>query len=129
MRTSLAMLLLAALNTPLGAAAGEVIAHPSVSLSVEEVRDVFLGEKQLTGSLKLVPVDNAALQPEFLARVLQTDARKYTARWTKKAFREGLVAPALKGSDAEVLSFVKSTPGAVGYVGRSADGVKILERF
>ncbi len=111
------------------AIAGEVIAHPSVSLSSEEIRDVFLGEKQFAGTLKLVPVDNTAIQTEFLSGVLQTDAQKYAARWTKKTFREGLAAPARKGSDAEVVEFVRTTPGAVGYVSRPRPGVKVLERF
>jgi ABC-type phosphate transport system substrate-binding protein len=111
------------------ACAGEVIAHSSVNLSGDEIRDVFLGEKQLDGNLKLVPVDNAAIQSEFLSRVLQTDAQKYAARWTKKTFREGLAPPARKGSDAEVLEFVRTTPGAVGYVSRHWPGVKVLETF
>lgn len=130
MRRALLLLLTALLPlAPLAARAGEVIAHASVSLSPEEIRDVFLGEKQLAGGLKLVPVDNAAMQPEFLSKVLQTDIRKYAARWTRKTFRDGLMAPALKGGDAEVAAFVKSTPGAVGYVSRSPEGVRILERF
>lgn len=115
------------------AAAGEVIAHPSVHLSPSDVRNVFLGEKQLMGSQRLFPVDNSALQIEFLAKVLQTDERKYSARWIRKTFREGLAAPMMKGSDAEVISFVRSTPGAIGYVttshGEANTTVKVLERF
>lgn len=111
------------------ASAGEVIAHPSVVLNADEVRDVFLGERQFVGNLKLVPVDNRGLQAEFLAKVLQTDERKYAARWTRKSFREGLAAPTLKGSDAEVLAFVRATPGALGYVNASNGGVKVLEKF
>ena len=111
------------------ARAGEVIAHPSVSLDEEEVRDLFLGERQFAGKLRLVPVDNLALQPEFLAKVLQTDARKYAARWVRKTFREGLRAPRVKGSDAEVIEFVRSTPGAVGYVNKVAGDVKVLAQF
>ena len=109
--------------------AAEVIAHPSVSLSADEIRDVFLGEKQLVGNLRLVPIDNSAIQPEFLARVLQTDGQKYAARWTKKSFREGLAPPSVRGSDAEVIAFVRSTPGAVGYVSKTATGVKVLGKF
>lgn len=120
--------LLVALALP-AARAGEVIAHPSVVLDADEIRDVFLGEKQFVGSVKLVPVDNRALQPEFLAKVLQTDERKYAARWTRKSFREGLAAPTVKGSDAEVIAFVRATPGALGYVNSGASGVKVLEKF
>jgi ABC-type phosphate transport system substrate-binding protein len=113
----------------LNAQAGEVIAHPSVSLTADEVKEVFLGDKQLAGSVKLVPVENSSQQADFLAKVLQSDPAKHTARWTKKAFREGLTAPATKGSDAEVIAFVKATPGAVGYVSGGASGVKVLEKY
>jgi ABC-type phosphate transport system substrate-binding protein len=109
--------------------AGEVVANASVTLTADEVKDVFLGEKQLAGTIKLVPVDNSAQQAEFLAKVLQLDSAKYAARWTKKAFREGMTAPAMKGSDAEVIAFVKSTPGAVGYVAGPSSGVKVLEKY
>jgi ABC-type phosphate transport system substrate-binding protein len=122
---AVALLMTASLDT----LAGEVIANAAVVLSADEIRDVFLGEKQFAGSLKLVPVDNSSLQGEFLSKVLQSDERKYAARWTRKSFREGLAAPAVKGSDAEVIAFVRATPGAVGYVSSGAAGVKVLEKF
>ena len=109
--------------------AGEVIAHPSVVLSAEEVRELFMGEKQLAGRLRLVPVDNGSQQADFLVKVLQMDPTRYTARWTKKAFREGLSVPMDKGSDAEVAAFVRATPGAVGYVSKASVGVQTLQRY
>ena len=122
-----------ALVTVLGlvatAQAGEVIANPSVTLTVDEVKETFQGDKQLAGGVKLVPVDNAAEQADFLAKVLKTEPTKYAARWTKKAFREGSTAPAVKGSDAEVLAFVKATPGAIGYVSGSSSGAKVLLKY
>lgn len=120
---------LAALSTSGPAAAGEIVANPTVSLSADEVKELFLGDKQLSGTVKLVPVDNAAAQAEFLGKLLQTDAAKYGSRWTKKSFREGLSAPALKGSDAEVIAFVKATPGAVGYVTGPSAGAKVLQKY
>lgn len=124
---SLGLLLAAALPA---AHAGEVIAHPSVRLQAGEVRDVYLGERQLAGDLRLQPVDNSAAQEAFLAAVLQTNARNYQARWTRKTFREGLPAPPVKGSDAEVMSYVRTTPGAIGYLSGSAGpGVVVIDRF
>jgi hypothetical protein len=106
-----------------------VITHPGVSISADDVRDVFLGEKQIAGNVKLVPIDNAAMQSTFLARVIKLDPAKYATAWTKKSFRDGLNPPAVKSSDAEVTDFVKRTPGAVGYVGAAFDGagVKIVK--
>ena len=114
---------------PFGALAGDVIASGDMTLTPDEIREVFLGEKHRAGGIVLVPVDNAAAQEEFLSKVLQTDAQKYYSRWTKKSFREGIVAPALKGSDAEVIAFVRSTQGAVGYVKRPVPGFRVLHSF
>jgi hypothetical protein len=92
------------------------ITHPSITLAADDLRDVFLGDKQLAGSTKLVPVDNESAQDLFLAKVVKLDATKYTNAWTKKSFRDGLTPPAIKATDAEVIDFVKRTSGAVGYV-------------
>jgi hypothetical protein len=119
----------AALLGPVPGFAGEVIANLSLNLSAAEVRDVFIGEKQLAGDIRLVPVDNGPAQAEFVAKVLHIELPKYSTLWIKKAFREGLTAPSVKGSDAEVIAFVKATPGAVGYVNTSASGVKVLQKF
>lgn len=109
--------------------ADEVVAHPSVTLSADEVKELFLGDKQLAGNVKLIPVDNTSTQALFLAKVLRTDVTKYSARWTKKAFREGLTAPIVKSNDAEAIAFVQATPGAVAYVGMTASGVKVLHKY
>jgi hypothetical protein len=126
---SIAAVALAALAAPDPACAGELIAHASVNLTVDEVRDVYLGEQRFAGNLMLVPVDNIVARPEFLAKVLQTDERTYALRWRRKSSREGLAAPALLRSDAEVNAFVGATPGAVGYVNKRAGRVKILAEF
>jgi len=106
-----------------------LVANGSLALSADDARDVFLGEKQLAGSVKLVPFDNSAVQGEFLSRVLHMDAAKYSTLWTKKGFREGLNAPAVKGSDLEVLSSVKANPGGVGYVSAPAPGVAVIRKY
>ena len=104
-----------------------VIANPGVNLSAGDVRDIFLGEKQFAGSTRLSPVDNAALQESFLSKLIQMTSAKYTGIWTKKAFRDGLTAPAMKSGDAEVIEYVKRTPGAVGYVANAPAGVNIVK--
>lgn len=106
-----------------------VIAHPSVELAPGDIKEVYLGEKQFAGAVKLVPVDNAAVQGDFLAKAINLSADKYGAIWTKKCFRDGLSPPVTKSSDADVISFVKSTPGAVGYVSTPAAGVKMLNKY
>jgi len=43
-----------------------VIANPAATVSAGDIKDIYLGEKQMSGSTKLVPVDNSAAQAEFL---------------------------------------------------------------
>jgi hypothetical protein len=106
-----------------------VIAHPSVQLSADEAKEVFMGEKQLAGSVKLVPIDNAAAQAEFLTKVYGMDVAKYNTVWAKKGFRDGLNPPAVKASDVEVVSTVRNTPGAVGYVTSPPSGVTLIRKY
>lgn len=112
-----------------GANAGDivVISNSEVVVSAGEIRDIFLGEKQFAGSTKLVVIDNAALQSGFLSKVMHMDAAKYNGIWTKKSFRDGLTPPAVKSGDAEVIEYIKRTPGAIGYVSTTPAGVKVIQ--
>ena len=120
---------LVTLGTAAQAADLYVISNSGTTISASDIREVFLGEKQFAGSIKLVPVDNAAVQEQFLARVMKMEAAKYTSSWTKKSFRDGVSPPAIKGSDADTIEFVKQTAGAVGYVGTSPAGVNVVGKF
>ena len=88
-----------------------------VALTMADVRDVFLGEKQFSGSVKLLPVDNGAAQADFLDKVMKMDSTKYTTAWTKKSFRDGSTPPSVKSGDGEVVEFLKHSPGGCGYLG------------
>ena len=115
---------------PASAAEVYVIAHPSVKLTLSEIRDVYLGEKQFSGLIKLVPVDNTAVQRDFLARAIHMDPGKYASLWIKKGFRGGLAAPPIKSGNAEVIIFVKNTVGAIGYVSTPPNsGVQLLFKY
>ena len=107
-----------------------VICHADATITAADVRDVFTGEKQFVGSVKLLPADNSAVQGEFLAKVLKMDAAKYSNTWTKKSFRDGATPPPVKGSDAEVVEYVKRTAGACSYVGTApAAGVVTVASY
>ena len=120
-------LALAALWAPKAEAADYVvITHPGLTLSAEDIKDVYIGQMQMAGSIRLVPVDNGPAQEAFLARVVRMEVGRYNTAWIKKAYRDGVSAPALKAGDAEVLEFVRRTPGAVGYVRVVAAGVNVV---
>lgn len=107
-----------------------VICHPSVSLAATDLRDVFLGEKQFVGSVRLVPADNSAARATFLEKVLKMDFAKYLTAWTKKSFRDGVNPPAVSGSDAEALEYVKRAPGRCSYITTApGPGVSVVAIF
>lgn len=106
-----------------------VITHSSTTIADSDIRDIFLGDKQLAGGTRLVPVDNGPAQDEFLNKALKMESAKYNSTWTKKSFREGLNPPSVRSGDLEVIEFVKKTPGAVGYVKTPPSGVRVLQKF
>lgn len=130
-RASLAAAALAALAVvgPASAADVYVISNAEIAMTSEEVKEVFLGETQFRGSLKLQPIDNAGAQPDFLMAVMKMTGPKYSASWTKKAFRDGLNAPLLRATDIEVLNYVRNTSGAIGYTTSEPKGVHVVGKF
>jgi hypothetical protein len=107
---------LAALGAQAAATDVYVVCSAGVSISATDVRSMYLGEKQFAGGVKLQLADNASLQSAFLEKVLTMDSGKYSAVWTKKSFRDGANPPVVKSTDAEILEYVKRTPGACGYI-------------
>ena len=93
-----------------------VIMHPGLKVSANDIREIYLGEKEFSGDVRLVPVENQAAQAEFVVKALAMDPHRYSIHWVKKSFRDGLNPPAVKSTDSEVLEFVRRTAGAIGYV-------------
>lgn len=122
-------IVLAATGAAAAAADLYVVAHPGLNLSAEEVREVFLGEKQFADGIKLVPVENASLQADYQARVLKVDAARYNSIWSKKGFREGITPPTVRSSDTEVINGIKASPGMIGYVSRPTPDVKVIHKY
>ena len=107
-----------------------VIAHPDVKLTADMIRDIYTGEKQFSGTVKIVPLDNAAGQEDFLKKVLRIDQSRYENLWVKKSFRDALNPPAMRHSDKEIADMVRKTPGAIGYITSSPPaGVAVIQKF
>jgi hypothetical protein len=125
-----AALLLGGWGAPAQAGDLYIACSAGVTLTLADVRDVFLGEKQFAGPVKLQPVDNNAEQAEFLAKVLKMDWTKYTTTWSKKSFRDGATPPSTKSGDAEIIEYLKHTPGGCGYLGSAPPaGLTLVGKF
>jgi hypothetical protein len=130
-----ALILLAAMQLSGSVAADQVpaaiyvIAHPGLQVTERDVREIYLGEKELAVGIRLAPVDNANEQREFLAVVLKLDVTKYNALWTRKSFRDALNPPPMHINDAAVIQAVLRTPGGIGYVRGVPQGVVIVAKY
>jgi ABC-type phosphate transport system substrate-binding protein len=76
-----------------------------------------------------MPVDQSASSPTritFTKAYLGKSISSVKNYWNQQLFSGADVPPLEKASDAEVIDFVKSTPGGIGYVSTAADisGVK-----
>lgn len=125
----LAALLTACSAVPAWAGDIYVITNKSTVLTAAEVRDVYLGNKTMAGGTLLLPVDNGALQKEFLDKVLHVDGAKYGRLWVNKSFRDGSNPPDVKSGDAEVTAIVRATSGAIGYVSTLPANVTLISKF
>ena len=113
----------------------KLVAHSSASIdsaSASDVSQIFLKktDKWPDGS-EATPVDqkvSSSVREAFSHAVHQKSAAAVDAYWQQRIFTGRGLPPLTKGSDAEVLAFVKNTPGAIGYVsaGASTEGVKTI---
>jgi ABC-type phosphate transport system substrate-binding protein len=107
------------------AAAFRVIVHPQVKGS--EIPRAVLSAIFLKQALKwgdgrpVVPVDQSvqsAVRRAFSNDVLRQGIVEVQVYWQRK-ITAGQVPPPVKTSDEEVMAFVASNPGAIGYVSSS----------
>jgi len=99
-----------------------VIVHPQVKgtqIPRAALSSIFLNRAPRWGDGSWVrPVDQSLRSPlrvAFSTDVHQQDLMEIQMYWQREIAR-GHVPPPVKSSDEEIVSFVASTPGAIGYV-------------
>lgn len=115
----------------------KVIAHPGnpgSQIKRETLAAIFMSGLTRWGDGTAVkPVDQSTRSPvrqAFSESVLKQSVLAVQNHWLQQIGAGRGTPPVVKGSDLEVLTYVKSTPGAVGYVAAdfAADGgVKLLK--
>jgi ABC-type phosphate transport system substrate-binding protein len=110
-----------------------VIANPSVKISEaskSDLKDVFTGGSSTLGGAHVAPVllKGGPTSDEFLAEYIGKGDSAFRASWRSLVFSGQATMPKSFATDAEVVEYVAHTPGAVGYVSKSAphEGVKVL---
>lgn len=114
-----------------------VIASPNVpvsSITTSQLADIYTAQKKFWGNnLQVVPVNREAsseLREQFSRAVFDMSTRELGAYWNRLTF-EGKLPPIIQQSDQAVLGFVRSVPGAIGYISSDQQpvGVKVLLRL
>ena len=124
------------LANPAPAADFQVVAHPSVEGSqVRRSVLVDIYEKDVVrwgNQVRILPVDQSSQAPVRLAftrDVMGRSLGELQKFWTERMATERELPPTTKSSDEEVLAFVASKKGAIGYVSADIElpeGVKVL---
>jgi hypothetical protein len=135
MKRILTMLMLGAAlaAAPVSAADVQVIANSSVAgeLSAADVKDIFLGAKESVGGAAVVPVlaSGGATHEAFLKAYVGKSDQALRNHFKSLVFTGKGSMPKSFASDAEVVKYVASTKGAIGYVSGGAElaGVKKIQ--
>ena len=108
-------------------------ANSTADLPAAVVGKLFLKETaKFPNGTPAMPVDQAKTSPvraAFSKSVIGRPVGAVETYWQQQIFSGKEVPPAAKASDDDVIAFVKSTPGAIGYVnaGAATAGVKVID--
>jgi len=104
----------------------QIVVHPDVQgvqIPREALSLIFLKQApRWSDGSAVVPVDQSlrsAVRRRFSKKVLEETIISVQSFWHKQMV-SGVAPPPVKSSDQEVLSYVASTPGAIGYVSSEA---------
>ena len=111
-----------------------IIASPQVpesAITNKQLADIFMLTKtSWNKNTRVVPVNREASSEErkkFSEQVFNLPPQELGEYWNKLKF-QGKHPPVIQTSDQAVLSFVRSVPGAIGYINakQKPKGVKVL---
>ena len=98
---------------------------PVHTLTVDEIRNIYLGKKRIAEGFPIYAVDQSEtehIKLDFLQRVMNMTHAQYREQLLKRRFQEGAVTPKFVTNSAEALTAVRETPGAIAYVYESEIG-------
>lgn len=127
---SLALTVLVAFALPAQAAKVIVNGVDAATVDADVVKNVFLGKATKIGGEKVTfaVLSGGAVHEDFLNNVVGKSPSQFLSYWRKLAFSGKGTMPEEFDSEDALVAFVKSTPGAIAYVGDSTatDGVTVV---
>ena len=136
LRSALLLLALAAMAVDTrGAIDGVVvIGHASIKrLDAATLARIYTGRVIEVDGVAVTAINansGSEVRTRFLQMFLNQDEDKYTAYWTVRRYIGKGASPREMGKSSDVIRFVTSTPGAIGYIDASdlQPGLNILLR-
>jgi len=107
---------------------------PDTTISTEQLADIYMLKKTFwTDKTQVVPVNREAsstVREKFSEAIFKLSPQELAEYWNRLRF-QGKLPPLVQTSDQAVLGFVRSVPGAIGYIdaGQAPADVKILMRL
>lgn len=111
-----------------------VIGHPTVKrLDTTTVARIYTGRVIEVDGVSITAVNAKAgttIRNRFLQVFLNQDEDKYTAYWTVRRYIGKGASPRELDKSSEIIQFVTSTPGAIGYIDETEvrPGLNVLVR-
>ncbi|MCP4547987.1 MAG: phosphate ABC transporter substrate-binding protein [bacterium] len=102
------------------------------AVDAEMIQKIFLGKtKKWEDKTAIVPVilDEGPVHDAFLDQYLNKSAKKFSTFWKKAVFTGTGTPPSSFATEAEIIAFVASNKGAIGYIGKvdaAPANVKVL---
>ena len=110
-----------------------VVAHPDTpALDEQTLQKIYLGKIVEVDGRPIIPVNLAkgsAMRRNFMERILAQDDDKFIAYWTVRRYIGKGSPPREFASVEQQLEYVRSTPGAIGYLDEGTEiksGLKTL---
>ena len=129
------LLLLLCFTTPSLAAGVIVITHKNVnldSLDTKTLRYIYLGKKIIWdagGRIFPAVLEEGPAHQEFLRVFIHKTPAQFTTHWKRMSFAEKSMEIKIFATEKEMMDFVSSQEGAIGYIesgGILPDGVRRL---
>lgn len=131
--SSISLVLIASLGV-MAHAEVVIIVNPGNSATIDEaqITKIFLGQtKTFSGGAEAIAVDQkpGPVREEFGNSVLKKNPAQLKSLWARQIFTGGAKPPREVAGDDEVIQFVASTPGGIGYISsaKANKSVKVVK--
>lgn len=137
MKRTVCLVLVLFLWLSAAAIAGELfIVNSSVSVNAldpDSLKNIYLGNKaQWPDGTKIIPVmlERGPVHESFIKDVVKKSLAQFSSYWQQAVFTGKGQPPKSFATEAELVSYVAKTRGAIGYIGPSTahEGVKVIEQ-